>query len=142
MAPRLAVARKAIARRHAHAAQRSGDFGGLFRQFGPTQRLQRLSLGLIPEGRLSRTLVAKEILGVVEAGAGKPARLRHGSFAQDGCVGRRGDHREVVPQAGPKVFELCHRPMPELGIAGKVQSFGGPQPGQVVGKVGLFDLFV
>jgi hypothetical protein len=56
--------------------------------------------------RMGRRHMAQGLLRVVELGAGKPVRARHGVLGQHAGVGRGGLQIEVIPDALPESLQI------------------------------------
>ncbi len=110
-----------VAAAHTHVAQRRRDRGDLAFQLGPADLGQRLSLGLEQHGRALGRAAAEDMLGIVELRAHKPLRAGHGALGQHLGVGGRCLHIEELPDRGPEILKLRHRPAPELLVAVEVQ---------------------
>ncbi len=120
----------AIAGRNAECAHAGGEHAHLARQLGPRQGRQRPALGEMQQRVLARTLVPQRVVRVVEPGARKPLRARHGTRSEH-AGGRRGTLQAAeLGHRAPERLEVGHRPAPQRFVIVKGATALG-EPAQV-----------
>src|SRR5699024_12067200 len=67
--------------------------------------------------------------------AGEPVRARHGPVLEHGSVRGVGLDLEVLPDGGPEVLDLGHRPVIELVPPGEVTAVSAVDPVDEVADV-------
>ena len=121
-------------------AQSGGRAGDVLAELAPGHRAELAQLGRVLDREPVAGLAREQILGVVELGAGEPARAGHVAAGEDALVGRRGADAEVVPDRRPEVFELVDRPAPQgFVVIAEAEAPVGFEPAHVGGQVGALD---
>ena len=72
--------------------------------------------------RVEILVATDQVLRVVQAGAGEPLRARHLAGAEDALVRRVRTNLEEVPDRSPEALEVGDRPLPQLVVAGEVET--------------------
>ena len=130
----------AVAAAHAEAAEARRDGRDLLAQLAPGDLLHLgAHLGGAEDRHLAGIAVAEQVLGKVQLAAGEPLRARHRAVGEDLVVRLRCLNFEVVPDRGPEVLELVHRPAPELVVVRELSPALGREPAHVAGHLRSLD---
>ena len=97
--------------------------------------LRRPRLRERDDGDRVEILVATDhVLGVVQARAGEPLRARHLAGPEHTLVRRVRADLEEVPDRSPEALEVGDRPLPQLVVAGEVETPLVAQPLEVAAE--------
>ena len=112
----------AVALVHAHRAQGGGRLRHGAVQLGMAGAA--LDLVLAPEDQgVTRVVAAQQVLGEVQARVGEPLRPRHPVGIDERTrPALIGNHPGEVPQRGPELFRLRHRPAVQRLVVGEFRS--------------------
>ena len=130
----------AVAGTDPERAQCRGRPRDLVAQLAPGQRVDLAQLRRVPDRDPVRRLVGEQVLGVVEPRAREPLGAGHLAIAEDALVRCRRTDAEELPDRGPEVLELVHRPAPQGPVvAVELESALGLEPAHVAGHVRALD---
>jgi hypothetical protein len=82
--------------------------------------------------------VAENVLGVVELSPFEPTTPRHLTAVENFFVRLRGLNLEELPDAGPELLYLGHRPLPQLLVVTEREGLLVLESPHVAGDVGVF----
>ena len=85
-------------------------------QLAPAELGELAELRGVDDRHLGVGLAAEDVLRVVEPGPREPLRAGHDPVPEDLFIWGVRDHLEVVPDRGPEVLELGHRPFPQRPV--------------------------
>ena len=108
-------------------------------EFRPRHAGQRARFAQRQHGVGAGTLMAQNVLRVVEPRAGEPARAGHRPAFQHAARRRRGTHVEIVPDRLPEILDVGRRPLPQRRIVGEFSAALAREPAHEGGEIGVGD---
>ena len=131
-----------VPRLYPKGSQRIGHRTHVARQFLPRDCTKRVPLGLEEQSRITNRSVSEDLLGIIELSPSEPLGTRHLPVRQHRGIRPGGLDGKEVPDRGPEVLEVAHRPVPQFLLVANVQPFFTFEPLHISCERGLLLQFL